>query len=333
MTLTPQVSTERGGNGSASEGAPRLAVDGPVVITGICGRLGRWLARRLHRVRPVIGLDERPFPDRPKDIEHHQLDIRSNRARDVLRRRDVAAVVHLGVRHDPRPKSPEHHTSNLMGFQRLLDAVHQFGIGKLVLLSTANVYGPRPDNPQFLSEEAPLLGAGAFSDMRDLVELDMLTQSFFWKRPDIETVILRPSHIVGTVRNAPSNYLRLRRVPTLLGFDPMIQLVHQDDVVRAIELSLAPGVRGIFNVAGPPPVPLSQALALLGRATLPVPHSVAKLSVDRMWRWRITSFPAPDLDFIRYVCMVDDRRARQVLGYAPAYDLVQTLKSVDEERW
>jgi UDP-glucose 4-epimerase len=80
-------------------------------------------------------------------------------------------------------------------------------------------------------------------------------------------------------------------------------------------------------------VALSQALTLLGRASVPVPHAVAKLGLERMWRWRMSSFPAPDLDFIRYVCMVDDSRARRVLGYEPAFDLEQTLRVVDEERW
>ncbi len=118
-----------------------------------------------------------------------------------------------------------------------------------------------------------------------------------------------------------------------MGFDPMIQCVHQDDLVHAIRLALRPGVRGIFNVGGPPPLPLSQALRILDRPTLPLPHTVAKLGIERLWRWRMTSFPAPELDFIRYVCMVDDTRARQVLGYEPRFDLEQTLHAVDEERW
>lgn len=306
---------------------------GAVVITGICGRLGRRLARRLHRERLVIGLDRREFRDRPSDVEHHAVDIRRSKAREIFRRSAIDAVVHLGVMHDPRGGSEVHHAWNVVAFQKLLDWVRSYRIPKLVLLSSANVYGPRPDNPQFLSEDAPLLGADRFSDIRDLVELDMLAQSFFWKHPDTETVILRPTNIVGTVQNAASNYLRLKVVPTLMGFDPMVQVVHQDDVVRAIELALAPGVRGIFNVAGPAPIALSKAIKRLGRATLPLPHTVARAGLERLWKFRMTSFPAPELDFIRYVCMVDDRRAREVLGYSPRFDLGATLASIDEERW
>jgi UDP-glucose 4-epimerase len=146
-------------------------------------------------------------------------------------------------------------------------------------------------------------------------------------------VILRPSHILGTVRNAPSNYLRLKWVPTLLGFDPMMQVVHQDDVVCALGAALRPGIRGVFNIGGPPPVALSHALQLLERATVSLPHGMARAAVDRLFRWRVTSFPAPELDFIRYVCMVDDSRARSVFGYRPRHTLLETLRSVDEERW
>lgn len=305
---------------------------GPVVVTGICGRLGRDLSRVLHRTRKVIGIDRRAFVDPPGDVEHHQLDLRSSKAREIFRH-DVAAVVHLGVMHDPHESSTLHHDFNIVGLQRVLEYVETYKIPKLLLLSSANVYGPRPDNPQLIREDAPLLGAGPFSDIRDLVELDMLVSAFYWRNPGTETVILRPAHILGTVKNAPSNYLRLDVVPTLLGFDPMIQVVHQRDVVSAIALGLAPGVRGTFNIGGPEPLALSKAITLLGRPIMAVPHSLAKVAVKNLFRLRLTSFPAPELDFIRYVCMVDDRKARAELGYAPAYGLEETLRAVDEERW
>ena len=307
--------------------------DRAIVITGICGRLGRRLTRVLHRQARVIGLDRRPFPDRPSDIEHHEIDLRSKRAKDIFRGGGVRALVHLGVMHNPRDSAEEHHSWNVVAFQHLLEYVERYKVPKVVLLSSANVYGPRPDNPQFLSEEAPLLGAGPFSDIRDLVGLDMCAQSYLWRYANTEAVILRPSHILGTVKNAPSNYLRLKVVPTLLGFDPMMQVVHQDDVVWALRAALAPGARGIFNIGGPPPVSLSRALQMLGRNAVSVPHSVARVAVDRLFRWRVTDFPAPELDFIRYVCMVDDARARSLLGYRPKHALLETLRAVDEERW
>jgi UDP-glucose 4-epimerase len=300
-----------------------------VLVTGICGRLGRLLARKLHRDDRVVGIDRRPFLGKPKDVVHHQIDLRRKKTRDVFRGGDIRAVVHLGIMHDPRASSKAHHAWNVVAFQKLLDALIQYDIPKLVLLSSANVYGPSPDNPQFLTEEAPLLGAAQFSAIRDLVEVDMLAQSFFWRHPDTETVILRPCHILGGVRNAPSNYLRLERPITLMGFDPMVQLIHERDVVDAITLALQPGVRGIFNLKGPGEVPMSRALKILDRHPRAVPASLARPVLDRLWRYRMTSFPTPELDHIRFVCMVDDTRAREVLGFRPRFGLEDTLRAVE----
>jgi UDP-glucose 4-epimerase len=319
---------------------PAAAQDtaGVILVTGICGRLGRLVARVLHRGghplddARVVGIDRRPFDGRPKDIVHHQFDLRRKKTRDVFRSANVRAVVHLGVMHDLRASDKEHHSWNVAGFQKLLDYLAEFGTPKLIVLSSANVYGPQPDNPQFLTEEAPLLGAQSFSQIRDLVEVDMLAQSFFWRHPATETVILRPCHILGAVRNAPSNFLRLERPLTVLGYDPMVQVIHERDVVHAIVLALAPGVRGIFNLKGPGEVPLSRLLRLLDRRPVPVPGPLAETALSRLFRYRLTSFPAPELDHIRYVCMVDDARARSTLGFAPRYGLEETARAVFDER-
>lgn len=306
------------------------AVEGAVLVTGICGRMGRLVARRLHRNDRVVGIDRREFVGRPKDIRHHQIDLRRKKTRDIFRSGGIRAVVHLGIMHDPRESAKAHHSWNVVAFQKLLEYLMQYNVPKLVVLSSANVYGPSPDNPQFLTEEAPLLGAQHFSAIRDLVEVDMLAQSFFWRHPDTETVVLRPCHILGTVRNAPSNYLRLERPLSLLGYDPMVQLIHERDVVRAILLALQPGVRGIFNLKGPGEVPLSRVFRILNKRPLPVPAGLAHSVLERMWRFRFTSFPTPEIDHIRYVCMVDDSRAREILGFTPEYTLEQTVRAIQE---
>src|SRR5258706_5289301 len=313
----------RGGNGETKPDK--------IVITGIAGRLGRLVARRLHREGDarVIGIDRREFPGRPRDIEHVQVDLRSKKARDVFRAGDVRALIHMGVMHDPRQGEAEHHSWNVQGTMRLLDACSAYGVPKAIVLSSANVYGPRPDNSQFLTEDAPLMAGQHFPAIRDLIEVDMLASSFFWKLKDCETVILRPVHILGGVHNAPSNYLRLPYVPTLLGFDPMVQVIHEDDVVEAIVCALKPGLRGIFNVVGPGEVPLSTILRELGRPSIPVPHPLARPLLTALWRGKLTSFPVPELDHIRFVCMVDGTRARDTLGFRPRHGLKGTIRAVD----
>lgn len=306
---------------------------GTVVVTGICGRLGKGVARALHRTRTVVGVDRRPFADRPKDIEHVQIDLRRKKLKDVFRARQIDAIVHLGVMHDPRASAAEHHSWNVSAFSRLLEYTEQYRVPKLVVLSSANVYGPNPENANFLTEDAPLLAGARFGEIRDLIEVDMLAQTFSWKRPQTETVILRPVHILGGVRNAASNFLRLPTIPMLLGFDPMVQVVHETDVVNAIALALEPNTRGAYNIAGSDPLPLSRVVKLSGKPTLPVPYSLFRTVLRRLWTLRLTSFPAPELDHIRYVCMVDDSRARRELRYAPRVPIEETVRSVADGLW
>lgn len=306
--------------------------DKTIIITGISGRLGRIVARRLHHDLGwrIIGLDRRPMPGRPKDIELHQVDLRSKKAADVFRTNHVAALIHLGVMHDPRARAAELYSWNITGTAKLLEYCQAYRVPKLVLLSSANVYGPRPDNPQFLTEDAPLLASQRFPAMRDLVEIDHLVSTFLWRARDTETVVLRPTHIVGPVHNAPSNYLRIARPPVLLGFDPMVQLVHVGDVAEAIVLALSPGHRGIYNIVGPGELPLSAILRELGREPRWIPHPVAKPLLSLAFALGVSSFPVAELDFIRYVCMVDGRRAAAELGFRPRFGLRETIHAAAE---
>lgn len=310
---------------------PKPRGEGTILVTGACGRLGKQVVRLLHRTRNVVCVDRRAFPDKPKDVRHEQVDIRRKKLKDIFRSEPIEAVVHLGVMHDPRASQAEHHSWNVAGFQKLMEYVAQFDVPKLIVLSSSNVYGPQPDNAQFLTEDAPLLGGARFGEIRDLIEVDMLAQGFFWKHPGTETVILRPVHILGGVHNAASNFLRLPTIPRLLGFDPMIQVIHESDVVKALRAALAPGRRGIYNIAGPDPLPLSHAIKILKRPSVPVPYSVGKALLKRLWSFRLTTFPAPELDHIRFVCMVDDKRARQELAWAPEMAIEETVESVDAD--
>jgi UDP-glucose 4-epimerase len=300
-----------------------------VLVTGISGHLGRALAKLLHTETHVVGVDRRPFPGKPKDIDHHEVDLRKARVEDAFRRHRIEAVIHQGIMHDPRMPFTEAHSFNVVGTHRILDLCVRHGVRKVVVLSSANVYGPRPDNSNFLPEEAPLMAADRYSDFRDLIELDMYAQSFMWKHPELETVILRPVNIVGpTVRNAPSNYLRLETPLTLLGFDPMLQLIHEEDTCRALVLALRPGLRGVFNVTGPGELPLSMVLRELGRRPLPVPAVLMRSLVRRAFEARLTSFPPEELDHIQYLCVVDGSRFAREAGWVPRYTLRETIRSV-----
>jgi len=300
-----------------------------VLVTGISGNLGRVLARQLHKTDRVIGIDRRPFPGAPKDLEVHHLDIRKRKVEDLFRRGDVQSMIHMAIVRDPRLPTHEHHSFNVLGTKALLSHAAKYGVRKVVLLSSAFVYGPQPGNDNFLTEESPLLGSQRFPEIRDLVEVDMYAQQYIWKHPEVETVILRPVHIVGpTVKNAPSIYLRLPRPWMLAGFDPMVQLVHEEDVARALALALRPGVRGIFNVCGPGELPLSAVLRELGRNPIPIPHLLARPLLDKLFQYRLAAFPSAELDHLQFLCTVDGGRCERELGFRPAHTLRETIRSV-----
>jgi len=300
-----------------------------VLVTGISGNLGRALARVLHKTDRVIGLDRRPFPGAPKDLEVHNLDIRKRKVEDLFRRGDVLSMIHMAIAHDPRLPQGERQSFNVLGTKAMLSYAAKYGVRKVVVLSSATVYGPQPGNDNFLTEESPLLGSQRFPEFRDLVEVDMFAQQYMWKHPEVDTVILRPVHIVGpTVKNAPSMYMRLPRPWTLAGFDPMVQLIHEEDVARALALALRPGVRGIFNVCGPGELPLSAVLRELGRTTIPMPHLIARPLLDKLFQYRLAGFPSAELDHLQFLCTVDGTRAERDLGFRPAYTLRETIRSV-----
>ena len=302
-----------------------------VLVTGISGNLGRTVAKLLHTQARVVGIDRRPFVGRPKDVEHVQVDLRKRKAEDVFKTTQVSAIIHLGIMHDPRMSAEDHHSFNVLGTTRVLECAARFGVKKVVLLSSASVYGPSPDNSSFLTEDAPLMAASRFLSVHDLIEVDMLGTGFFWRHPEIETVVLRPVHIVGpTIKNAPSNFLRLERPWMLAGFDPMVQLIHVEDAARALVEALRPGKKGIYNVVGPGEVPLSTVLRELGRRPRVMPHFVARPLLSRLFRYRVAEYPPEELDHIQFLCMVDGRRWADETGWQPRFTMQKTIRGVIE---
>ena len=136
-------------------------------------------------------------------------------------------------------------------------------------------------------------------------------------------------NIIGpTVRNAPSTYLRMELPVKAMGFDPMLQLIHEEDACRAMVIALRPGLRGVFNVTGPGEVPLSLVLRELGRTPIPIPHILLRPLVRRAFEARFTSFPPEEVDHIQYLCVVDGSRFAREAGWVPRYTLRETIRSV-----
>ncbi len=329
------------------DGAPaRVAVDSDsrlrgastaarrVLITGISGGIGRLVAHRLLEGEParweVIGLARRPFDDVLKSrVEFHQADLRKKRIEDVFRLRRIEAVVHLAFDDDPLVPSKDRYKTNVLGTMKLLDCCEKYGVRKVVVLSTASVYGALADNPTLIAEDTPARADLMHGGFRDRVEADRYAQAWMYRNAkQATTVVLRPVHVLGErVHGSFQSYLRLPVVPTLLGYSPMMQVIHEEDVARAIELALEGDVGGVFNIVGPGAVPLHTILREVGAEALPLPPIGTLGLLDTLSRLRLVPFPPRQADFIRYSLVVSGDKAREQLGFEAQVPLRETLRS------
>jgi len=302
-----------------------------VLLTGISGSLGQRIAHHLHKDVKVLGVDLRPFPRKPKDVELHALDLRRKSAYELLKKKKPDTILHVGVIRNPAKHvgNGSAYYFNLEITNQLLRLAEELQVRKFIFLSTANLYGPSPLTQGFLSEDAPLHGADRSPEMRDLVALDMMIQSFFWKQPQIETVILRPVHIIGRhLNNAPSRYLQLQVMPSLMGYDPMIQLIDEDDLTRSIGLALASNTKGVFNITGSGQAPLSRIASSCNQTLLPLPETLFRPAMKMAFRYKMSTFIPGELDHLKYTCLVDGARAKKELGYEAKVPLKKSLKNL-----
>src|SRR5206468_1473295 len=115
-----------------------------------------------------------------------------------------------------------------------------------------------------------------YPEVRDLAEVDTLATAFLWRHPEVTTAILRPVNTLGYYTNSTiRRYLSARYVPTILGFNPMTQFIHEEDVAEAVALALQSGTHGVFNVVGPGAVPLKVAIRETGGTAVPIPEPAA----------------------------------------------------------
>ncbi len=300
-----------------------------ILITGIAGAQGRLIAARLAGSFAVTGVDRAPWEDHPPDIAVHVLDLRKRKMEDIFRTvRPDSVVHHAFIRHfkvEPRVR----HEVNVLGTKRLLEYCVTYGVKRIVVLSSHYVYGALPDNPYYVDEEYPLNVSRTYPEVRDLAEVDTLCNAFLWRHPEIATTILRPVATLGpTAHSTMNRYLGQRWVPTIMGFDPMMQFIHEDDVARAVVLALEAGTHGVYNLIGPAAVPLSVAIRETGGTAVPFPEPLARLVFGQLFQLGLYHVPPGAIDFVKYPCTLDGRRFRTATGFEPAHGLEDIFASV-----
>ena len=304
-----------------------------VVLTGVCGGLGRVVLRQLLEIEDleVVGIDRRNWVlDRPPRFRFERVDLRRSQAEDVFRVARPWGIIHLAFVSDQGVSRAKRHEVNVVGTQKVLEWAARYDARRVVVLSRAAVYGARPDNPSLITEDMPLMLGASYTELSDLVEFDHMCRSWMWEHREVEMNLLRPVHLVGpNVREGMLyRYLVRDPVPTALGFNPLIQLIHEEDVALAIVMAIQASTRGIYNLPGPGQVPLSVLLHALGRRRVPVPHP-ALAAWDRLaFDLGLSKLPPHAIDFLKYPCLVDGEKIRRELGYAPRFDLGQTIRAI-----
>jgi UDP-glucose 4-epimerase len=306
-----------------------------LLITGIAGGQGRLVAKLAAPKYDVCGVDREElfaFNDGTQ-VRVYVLDLLKKKFEDVFRHERPTAVIHLAFVRHFRLGLQQRHEVNVLGTKRLLDFCANYGVRQLTVLSSAYVYGALPENPSYVDEDYPLNVSRTYPEVRDLAEVDTLCSAFLWQHPEVHTAILRPVNTLGdSVHSAIGKYLKLAYVPTLLGFDPMMQFIHEEDLGRALLLSVERQLRGVYNVAGPGAVPLQVAIDETGGGGITLPEMVARPLVRRLFDLGLYPFPPGAIDFIKYPCTVDDRRFVAATGFKPKWSLHDIFAQLREER-
>lgn len=294
-----------------------------VLVTGVSGYWGGRLARRLldEPGLHVIGLDAEAPEEEIDGLDFIQADVRNPLLADLLRSESVDALCHMAFLETDR-KSEAAFDFNVMGTMKVLGAAAESGVRQVVWRSSTMVYGAHPDNSAFLKENVRQRGDRSRATNHYLLEIESFLNGFRRQAPELALAILRFANVTGPGAPTPMNrYLRQPAAPMLLGFDPLMQVLHEDDAVEALAHALLTSADGAFNIAADPPMPLLRILALAGRLPLPVPHPLAYRTRMR----RLSPF-APG--YLRYRWVADVTAMRDELGFTPQYSAVEAIEAL-----
>ena len=308
-----------------------------VVITGASGNTGTSLLQALaeeDRVDSILGLARRRPQLRAPKVEWKQADVRSADLRPLFEGADT--VVHLAWLIQPSRDEQVMEAVNVAGTDRVLAAVDEAGVPRLVYASSVGAYSPGPKD-RAVDESHPTDGIESSFYARHKAQVERLLDSFERQNPDVAVVRLRPALIFK--RDAASGIRRLFAGPllpspllrrTLIPLVPAVtrlrfQVVHSLDAGEAYRQAIVRDVRGAFNIAADPVLDPERLGRLLGALPLRVPPRVLRLATEVSWRLRLQPTPPGWLDMALAVPIMDSGRARRELGWEPRFSSEQAL--------
>jgi UDP-glucose 4-epimerase len=309
-------------------GAPDVADGHRVLITGISGALAAMLARRLEQrddIAYLVGVDVRE-PDSALDLtrtEFVRADIRNPLVARVIQATEVDTVIHMSTMHAPQSAGGRARMKelNVIGAMQLLAACQKSPkVRRFVLKSTTAVYGSDYTDPALFREEmTPRVPAKA-GFAKDATEIEGYARAFGRRRKDVTLTILRFANFLGgQMDSAFASFFSLPIVPTVMGYDPRLQFCHEDDGVEVLHRAATEHHPGIYNVAGPGMLYLSQCVRLAGRVPLSVPVPLVSAVGGLVRRSRRMDFSPEQLRFLQFGRVADISRLQDHFGYQPKY--------------
>jgi UDP-glucose 4-epimerase len=296
-----------------------------LAITGSSGLYGRAVIAELRRTLPdarVLGIDLRPAAHDEPDLFWR------GSITDAAFPSAVAAfapdtIVHLAFAVQPGRDAAAMRATNIDGTRAVLDAAARLSPSRLLVASSATVYGAWPDNPPACDESAAIRPLPGYYYSADKGVVERLVGEFAAARPEIAVSLTRPAIVCGRgVRNFLADYFL--GVPVLClpdGRDTPLQFVHQDDLARATLAILAASARGAFNVAPDDALTHRQMAAVLGVPAVPVPY-VLMAAVGRIW-WALRlpwlATPPGLAGYVRHPWVMTSRRLRGEIGFTFAH--------------
>jgi UDP-glucose 4-epimerase len=309
-----------------------------VLITGVSRFLGGRLAGLLAadpQVERIIGIDT--VPPRTSDLamlgrtEFVRADIRNPLIAKVMTQAQVTTVVHAALMASPRAVGSRvaMQEMNVIGTMQLLAACQKSDtVERLVLRSTTAVYGCGPADPAVFTEDMHPQEGGQTGYAKDAVEVESYVRAFARRRPDVGVSVLRLANILGpTIDNALARYLAMPIVPTSLGFDPRLQLLHEHDAVEALRLASVGARPGVVNVAGEGVVSLAQLLRRTGRVRVPVPAGALGVVGALVRNSGALDITAEEASYLNFGRVVDTARLHAHFGFTPRYSTADTVEA------
>jgi UDP-glucose 4-epimerase len=282
----------------------------------------------------LVAVDGRPPAETHPRVVFRRLDLSRPSAElelaEILESEAVDTVAHVAFLGGPIADQAFAHELEAIGTLNVITASTAANVRRLVVQSTTAVYGAHPRNPALIGEDQPLR-AGGVRFLDDRVDAEAVLARHAREHPNRQIAVLRLATVVGpNVRNIATRFLRAGVAPTLLGFDPLVQGLHETDAVEALALAVASEAKGPFNVTAPGVLPLSTALRLCGTRPLAVPTPVARLLLGTLGAFGVSNVPPAFLDYLRYGWVADGERARRELGFVARFTTREAILQTSE---